>query len=145
MKFSVAMTLAAFAVSALLTTPILAEDTPEQAPAPAVEATPAAPADAAAATGTPAFVGTWATDAAACTVSQDEQSAPMVLTEKGFDQHESHCTFSKVEAGEKSWTVSADCSVEGDTQSHEFVLSVDGDTLKMDEDVGAATMVRCKS
>ena len=114
--------------------------TPEAAP-PAAEA----PAAAAPATGSaPAYVGTWADDAAQCAVAQDDQKAPMILTEKGFDQHEAHCTFDSVEPSGASWKVAAKCSVEGDEQTTDFTLSVTGDTLTMGDDSGTHDMMRCK-
>ncbi len=131
MRFPFAATLAIAAALAL-------------APAASAEETPAAAEPAAAAAASSGFAGTWGDDAAQCAVAQDEQNAPMILTEKGFDQHEAHCAFTSVEAVEKSWKVAAKCSVEGDEQSTEFTLSVDGDKLTMGDEGGTHDMMRCK-
>jgi hypothetical protein len=127
---------------------------PADAPATLPDATisadePAAPAADAAPAATPAssadFAGTWGTDAAQCAIPQDQQNAPMVLNDKGFDQHETHCAFTNIETVEGAWKVQAACSVEGDEQPAEFKLSVKGDTLTMEDEAGSNNLIRCKS
>lgn len=154
MRFS---TLAALACSAALVfaPAAIAED---KAAAPAATDAPATlpdatitadePAAPAAPSAAPAkandFAGTWGADAAQCAVPQDQQNAPMIITDKGFDQHETHCAFTNIETTEGAWKVQAACSVEGDEQPAEFTLSVKDDTLTMSDEAGNTNLVRCK-
>ena len=60
------------------------------------------------------FAGTWAADLANCKTPQSRQDAPLILSAKGYDQHETHCKFSGLKpAGAGEWTAAAQCSVEG--------------------------------
>jgi hypothetical protein len=91
-----------------------------------------------------AYVGTWAAKRAQCRLGQDKQDAPLVLVRNGYDQHETHCTFSSVRAqGENTWRAPAKCSVEGDTQRHTFTLTVAGSRLTIRDGRGARTLRRC--
>lgn len=94
--------------------------------------------------GTPPYVGTWANDAASCKVPQDQQGAPMIVTAKGYDQHEAHCTFGSITRTRRVWKVDAQCSVEGDKQKDSFTLQVNGNKLVMAHGANARTYVRCK-
>ena len=76
-----------------------------------------------------AFAGTWAANPAHCKNAQDVMDAPMLLTSKGYDQHEAHCTFSNVKAGKADWTAKATCSVEGDSQTMDIRLKLRGRQL----------------
>jgi hypothetical protein len=90
------------------------------------------------------FAGTWGADAAECGVPQDMQGAPMILTEAGYDQHEAHCSFTKVTPkGASAWSVAGTCSVEGDEQEMAWDLSVAGDTLTIMDSGYSSTKVRC--
>lgn len=118
--------------------------------APVGEAPPAeapaadAPAsDGAAAAGGPAYVGTWAADASQCAVPQEQQTAPMIVTEAGFDQHEVHCSFKSVTPDGDAWKMSAECQVEGDPQPHDFSFAVSGATLTITDEDGTNQMQRC--
>lgn len=93
---------------------------------------------------TPAYVGTWGTDAANCKLPQDQQGAPMVISTKGYDQHEAHCTFASVARKGRVWMVDAQCSIEGDKQKDSFTLQVNGNKLVMAHGNRARTYVRCK-
>jgi hypothetical protein len=89
----------------------------------------------------PAYVGTWAPDAAGCAIPQEQQGAPHIITEDGFDQHEAHCSFVAVTPmGDNEWRVGAQCTVEGDEQNTAFDLAVEGDTLRI---AGGPPQVRC--
>jgi hypothetical protein len=90
------------------------------------------------------YAGTWAADLANCKTPQDSADAPVVFSSKGYDQHESHCTFSGlklVSAGE--WAGKSTCSVEGDSQSFDVKLTVSGDTLTLTEDGASRDLLRC--
>lgn len=114
---------------------------------------PAAMLIAAASTGTSpasaaerAFAGTWSHDSKSCKLTQDVQGAPVIMTGKGYDQHEAHCTFSSVKRMKgNSWRIKASCTVEGNAQIDAFTLRVDGDTLFWSHGAGAAARLkRCK-
>jgi hypothetical protein len=92
----------------------------------------------------PAYVGTWASDLAQCKVEQDRQEAPLVMTEKGYDQHETHCRFKSADGADNQWTVKADCTVEGSDTPYDFTLTVSGDTLTMGDEHGSNDLLRCK-
>jgi hypothetical protein len=110
----------------------------------AVLATVLLTANAAAVTAAPAYVGTWGTDAAQCKLPQDTLDAPMIVKAKGYDQFETHCTFTSVRKMPGGWKVQSRCAVEGDKQKHTFVLKVAGDTLTMTEGKVARTLARCR-
>ena len=91
------------------------------------------------------YAGTWAADLTQCKTGQDSPDAPLILTAKGYDQHEAHCTFASVQkTGSASWRMRARCSVEGDRQAHTFDISVDGRTLTLRDGYGARRLVRCR-
>lgn len=90
------------------------------------------------------FAGTWAADLANCKTPQSRQDAPLILSAKGYDQHETHCKFSGLKpAGAGEWTAAAQCSVEGDTQSFDVRLTLSGQTLTLSEDGGGRDLLRC--
>ena len=91
----------------------------------------------------PAYVGTWARDIAQCAVPQEQEGAPMVFSNKGYDQHEAHCMFKSVTGEGSEWKISAVCSVQGDTQDLNFSLSLDGENLKIIDERGPQVLVRC--
>jgi hypothetical protein len=109
-----------------------AEATPPATDEPAVEAsTPEAPA----------FVGTWAADAAGCAIPQEQMGAPHVFAADRYDQHEAHCTFTSLsQTAPNAWHIVGACSVEGDEQEATWDLVVDGDTM-ID---GPQRYVRCR-
>ena len=87
------------------------------------------------------FAGTWGTDLEQCKKPQDDMGAPMVLTEKGFDQHEAHCTFTKVTStGAGTWKIESACTVEGNEQPDSMELALSGNTLTVNN---AQKLVRC--
>ena len=76
------------------------------------------------------YVGTWGIDLAQCSIPQERQEAPKIVTEDGYDQHEAHCGFTSVTAtGDAQWSIVAECSVEGDLQEIDFNLAVENDEL----------------
>jgi hypothetical protein len=90
------------------------------------------------------YAGTWAADLAQCKTGQDSQDAPLVLTAKGYDQAEAHCTFDGLKSsGAGEWSGKAACSIEGDQQSIDVTLTVSGDTLTLTEDGAARDLLRC--
>ncbi len=90
------------------------------------------------------YVGTWALEMRNCGADQASQDAPMLIAKDRYDQHETHCTFKSVEAKDGDFKIAADCSVEGDAQSHDFTLTVSGDTLTFADEAGARDFLRCK-
>jgi hypothetical protein len=90
------------------------------------------------------YAGTWAADLATCKTGQDSQDAPLILTAKGYDQHEAHCKFEGLKSsGSGEWAGKAACSVEGDRQSFAVKLTLSGDTLTLTEDGAARDLLRC--
>lgn len=90
------------------------------------------------------YTGTWAADLANCKNPQDSSNAPLVLSSKGYDQHEAHCKFSGLmPAGAGEWTGKAACAVEGDSQSFDVKLTVSGDTLTLTENGEGRDLLRC--
>lgn len=90
------------------------------------------------------YAGTWAADLSKCKTPQSDPDAPLVLTAKGYDQHEAHCKFKGLKAaGAGEWKATAECSVEGDAQSIAVDLTVSGDTLTLTEDGTARDLLRC--
>jgi hypothetical protein len=90
------------------------------------------------------YAGTWAADLANCKTPQESTDAPLVLSSKGYDQHEAHCTFSGLKpSGAGDWSGKAACSVEGDSQSFHVKLTVSGDTLTLTESGASRDLLRC--
>lgn len=79
----------------------------------------------------PAYVGTWGDDAAQCKNSQETSDAPLMITAKGYDQHETHCSFVSVSPKGNGWMMKAKCSVEGDAQTETLEMSVSNDKLSI--------------
>lgn len=92
----------------------------------------------------PSYVGTWASDIAQCTVDQSRQEAPLVLQEKRFDQHETHCTFKSIAGENEEWNVKSDCQIEGSAEPYDFTLTVSGDTLSITDEFGTRDLLRCR-
>jgi hypothetical protein len=90
------------------------------------------------------YAGTWSADLAQCKTGQDSQEAPLILTARGYDQHEAHCKFDGLKSsGPGEWAGKAACSVEGDSQSIDVKLTLSGDTLTLREDGAARDLLRC--
>lgn len=92
----------------------------------------------------PSYVGTWASDLAQCKAAQDRPEAPLLLKEKGFDQHETHCAFTSVSGADDEWKVRADCRVEGNAEPYDFLLTVSGNTLSLTDEAGTRDLLRCR-
>jgi hypothetical protein len=81
---------------------------------------------------TPAYVGTWAADLANCSVPQEQEGAPHIVTIDGFDQHEAHCRFTNVDAlGENDWRAGGECTVEGDSYNTALDLKIEDGALRI--------------
>jgi hypothetical protein len=90
------------------------------------------------------YAGRWAADLTKCQTGQDSPDAPLILTAKGYDQHEAHCKFDGLKsAGAGEWAGKAACSIEGDSRSVDVKLTVSGDTLTLTEDGAARDLLRC--
>ncbi len=94
--------------------------------------------------GDAAYTGTWGTNAAHCAIPQDQEGAPYVINPRGYDQHEAHCTFTRIAPKGGAWTIAAECTVEGDTQPQDITLTVSGGKLTWTDLTGTTQMVRCK-
>ena len=108
-----------------------------------LSASNAARAGADAPDGTP-YVGTWGVDAEHCKTDQDKDGAPYIFTKEGYDQHEAHCTFKSVTQSEGEFKFTSECTVEGDVQSDDTVITISGDTLRWGDGSGAPDLMRCK-
>jgi hypothetical protein len=121
--------------------PAPAAEAPAAAPPatePAAAATPAAGGDA------PPFVGTWSADLTQCQNPQESESAPMIITTAGLDQHEVHCAFKDTKADGTTYKIAAECSVEGASEPHDMTFAVNGDKLIITDEAGANELNRCK-
>jgi len=90
------------------------------------------------------YVGAWALVLDSRGVEQASPDAPMLVAEDHYDQHETHCAFTSVEARNGAFEISAECTVAGDTQTQQFTLSVAGDTLTFADETGARDFLRCE-
>jgi hypothetical protein len=90
------------------------------------------------------YVGTWALELGNCGAGQESQEAPLVIAKDRYDQHEAHCTFKSVAEKGGDFKISADCTVEGNAQAHDFTLTVSGDTLTFTDEAGSHDFLRCK-
>jgi hypothetical protein len=105
---------------------------PEAASPPSDPPSAEAPAGPASSASVPAYVGTWAADAAGCGVPQEQMGAPHVFAADRYDQHEAHCTFTSAnQTAPNAWRIEGACSVEGDEQQATWDLVVDGDSMTM--------------
>ena len=91
----------------------------------------------------PPYVGTWGANAAYCRIPQDRRGAPMIITTKGFDQHEAHCRFRNINQAGNTYFVVSMCSVEGDKQRNSFTLEVDGDQPTLTRVKVSQKLIRC--
>lgn len=83
-----------------------------------------------------AYEGTWGADAAQCKKNQEDRNAPLVVTSKGYDAHETHCKFSGTKKTSKGFATTVTCSVEGDKQVDKVTLVPKGDSLTLMWDGG---------
>lgn len=97
----------------------------------------------------PAYVGMWSKRMEHCSTKQKNPGAPMVVTEKGFDQYHLHCTFTKLEPaaaaadGAVTWKMESNCSWNGVDRPMVATLTVAGDTLTLTDAGGANILKRC--
>jgi hypothetical protein len=90
------------------------------------------------------YVGVWSLELRNCGAGQGSEDAPMLVAKDRYDQHETHCTFKSVEANDADYKTSADCTVEGDTQTADITLTVSGDTLTFTDETSARDFLRCQ-
>ena len=93
---------------------------------------------------TPAYVGTWASEPAQCTVGQEEENAPLIIKVRGYDQHETHCEFTSVSNIGSGWAAKASCDVEGDHQNLSLTLTVAGNRLTIHDKRGDSIYRLCR-
>ncbi len=99
------------------------------------------------ATAEPSFAGAWAGDKKKCRVSQEVEDAPILLTPKGYDQYETHCTFKTLMKKGRTYTADASCSIQGDIQPAQFVMFVarGGKSMTLSNDGGPGRRLqRCR-
>lgn len=83
----------------------------------------------------PTFVGAWASDTKDCRVPQERENAPFLVSPKGYDRHETHCTFENLMKKGRTYTADTKCSVEGDMQKSSTVIVVkDRTTISLSVD-----------
>ena len=92
----------------------------------------------------PAYIGTWASNPSHCKFGQEHENAPMIVTAEGYDQHETHCSFSNLREKGAIWTLTAACAVEGDTQRVQLVLAVPDGRLTIRDQFGSRVLQRCR-
>ncbi|MDO9411460.1 MAG: hypothetical protein Q7T81_02645 [Pseudolabrys sp.] len=104
----------------------------------------AAPAFAQSAPGAaPAFVGTWALEAAQCTLPQDNENAPLIMRANGYQQQTEQCSFTSVKPQKKAWAVKGSCSIEGKKEPLSVTLSLVNGELNIDDGTGVREFKRC--
>lgn len=96
----------------------------------------------------PAYFGTWGRSAQQCEKFQEVEEAPLILTEQGLDQYETHCYFTEIDQkSDTDWLMSASCSVQGDEQETDIRLTIFGDKLAINYSGGENTperlMMKC--
>jgi len=96
----------------------------------------------------PAYFGTWGRTAKQCEQFQEVEDAPLILTEQGLDQYETHCYFTEIDQkSDTDWLMSASCSVQGDEQETDIRLTVFGDKLAINysgsENAPERLMMKC--
>ncbi len=91
------------------------------------------------------FVGVWGADDVQCATPQELETAPMAISETGYDQYETHCSFDTIEGqGANMWIVSGACSVQGDAQTFSMELSITDDQLTLSsEGKSYSVLQRC--
>lgn len=86
----------------------------------------------------PAFVGTWALDAAQCTLPQDNESAPLIMRANGYQQQTEQCSFTTVRPQKKAWAGKGSCIIEGKKEPLSVTLSIVNGELNIDDGTGVA-------
>jgi len=98
------------------------------------------------ATAEPTFAGAWSADVKNCRVPQEMENAPMLISPKGYDQHEAHCTFLNLVKSGRNYQAATKCSVQGDSQTGTITMVMqDRNTMSLSLDGGPlAKMRRCR-
>ncbi len=97
----------------------------------------------------PAYVGLWSKRMEHCSTKQANPGAPMVVTAKGFDQHDLHCTFAKIEPmtveapGASGWQVAADCTWGKTPTKLEMTWAISGEALTLTDPGGTHVLQKC--
>ncbi len=100
----------------------------------------------------PAYVGVWSKRMEHCSTKPDKPGAPMVVTATGFDQHDLHCSFEKIEpvptaAGASpaapELSVLANCEWKSNATKMEMTWSVSGETLSITDKGGITQLKKC--
>lgn len=82
-------------------------------------------------TTTPAFVGSWAADAAWCSNTSGPER-PIVITETEFRGYENTCQITELQPVDgDEWTATFVCQAEGTTTSQPVRLEADADELEL--------------
>lgn len=97
----------------------------------------------------PPYVGLWSKRMEHCSTDQKRPGAPMIMTDKGFDQHDLHCTFRKLEPiaplaeGATTVKMAADCKWGNVDRPMEMTLSVTADKLTLIDAGGTSVLMKC--
>ena len=93
-----------------------------------------------------AYIGTWATSLAGCKAPADKDGAPVVLTEKDYNQFETHCSWDKTVYRSYAWHAKAACVVAGNKQDETLEIAVSGDAMSLTWGGSKSTIhyARCK-
>ena len=89
------------------------------------------------------FIGKWATQPRQCSLPQDDENAPMIVTPKGYDRHEAHCKFTSVRKRGTGWAVKESCAVEGDEQTVDETWTVANGHLTIGDQYGHSSYRLC--
>jgi hypothetical protein len=94
----------------------------------------------------PTFAGAWSADVKNCRVPQEMENAPMLISPKGYDQPEVHCTFLNLVKSGRTYQAATRCSVQGDSQTGTIrIVMANRTVMNMSLDGGAAIkMHRCR-
>ncbi len=103
-----------------------------------------AAAPAACAEGSEEYVGIWAIEQTYCGEPPASEKSPMAIAKHGYDQFETHCAFTSVEADGQTYAIVAECTVRDDVKTRSFEFTVAGDTLTFTDESGAQELVRCR-
>jgi len=90
------------------------------------------------------YVGIWALELRHCGAEESSPDGPMLVAEDHYDRYQTHCEFKSVEAKEGDFKITADCTVQDNTQSTDFMLTVSGETLTFTDTTGARDFLRCE-
>lgn len=90
------------------------------------------------------FVGVWVIEPRNCGAPPADPNSPMEISNDGYDQHLTHCSFKSVDQQGGDYRIAAECDIDGTTQQSRFTLTVSGNTLTFTDETGARDFLRCQ-